>query len=145
MSDKPKKRKNSKQKGKRYELEACKVFQAAGYTAERTAQNCGRPGVFATSGEADIRVKELDRLHIEVKSGDDIRLGTKAWDAAFRQAQRDCGDKLPVVMHRVANGPWMLTFMDHAATVVLVTVVGDYRVVIACQHLNDNEERDDNV
>lgn len=86
---------NSRQKGKRGELEAARVLRAYGYDARRGQQYSG------ADGTAD--VEGLPGLHIEVKRREKLNI-----DKALEQAARDCfagelgrGRKLlPVVLHR---------------------------------------------
>ena len=78
---------NSRRKGKEGELRACEWFRARGYTAQRTQQYAGR------GGDADIVVKELPWLHIEVKNREKLNVRE-----ALDQASRDCPtDKVPIV------------------------------------------------
>ena len=88
---------NSKQKGKRGELEFVHALKALGIDARRTQQFCG------TEGTADVD-SEIDGLHWEVKRRTSI--------AAMRfieQAERDrrSGD-VPIVAMREDRGPWTL-------------------------------------
>jgi hypothetical protein len=54
---------NSRAKGKRGELEACRALAAAlRCGVERTAQYCGK------NGTADLKIEALPLLHVEVKT-----------------------------------------------------------------------------
>lgn len=61
-----KKRKNSKQKGKRIELEFVHFLQEQGFHAKRSQQYCG------ANSDADVEVVELPKFHFEVKGGQQV-------------------------------------------------------------------------
>lgn len=87
---------NSKAKGKRGELLACQALRdELGIAAARSQQFCGK------AGAADLQT-ELERVHWEVKHTERLNL----YDA-IEQAQADCGDKIPVVLHRRNRGEWL--------------------------------------
>ena len=91
---------NSKQKGKRGELEAAEMLRSVGFiNARRTAQYCG------STGQAD-DVVGVEGLHIEVKRCE--RLEITKW---IQQAERDTTDTniTPVVLHRRSREPWYVT------------------------------------
>lgn len=90
---------NSKQKGKRGELEVARILREHGFTeARRTAQFCGN------TGQAD-DVIGLDGFHIEVKRCET----TKIWDW-IHQAKNDCnGMKIPIVVFRKSREDWQVT------------------------------------
>lgn len=81
---------NSKQKGKRYELEVAHILQEHGYDARRTQQYCG-----ATDESSD--VVGLDGFHIECKHYANIGFKYE-W---LEQAIRDCNNNIPIVVHRI--------------------------------------------
>lgn len=86
---------NSKQKGKRGELEFAKELRLLGYEdARRTAQYCGNTGDAAD-------VVGVDGLHLEIKRAE--RLSIPAW---IEQAERDCKGRTPVVVFRQDWQPW---------------------------------------
>ena len=87
---------NSKQKGKRGELEAAELLRSMGFTVRRTAQYCGN------TGEAD-DLTGVEGLHIEVKRCEQVRI--MDW---VKQAERDVvGSKnIPVVIFRRSREPW---------------------------------------
>ena len=85
---------NSKAKGKRGELEAVHFLNELGFQTRRTAQYCGNTGEAAD-------VEGIDGLHLEVKRCEAVHL--KEWT---HQAERDCGDKIPVVLTRQNGEPW---------------------------------------
>lgn len=89
---------NSKQKGKRGELEVAKMLREIGFeNARRTAQYCGNTGDAAD-------VIGVDILHLEVKRAESWHL--KEWIA---QAERDAKQNepsIPAVVFRSNNEPW---------------------------------------
>lgn len=87
---------NSKQKGKVGERQACEALKEhLGIEASRSVQYCG------ANGDADI-VSSMERIWWEVKRTERFN----AYDA-IEQAQADCGDKIPVVLHRRNRGEWL--------------------------------------
>ena len=88
---------NSKQKGKKGELEFSHLLKKHGFEARRGQQYSG------TETTADI-ISELDRLHFEVKRVERLNI-----DNAIEQAVKDCGDKIPVVAHRKNRKDWLIT------------------------------------
>ena len=99
----------SRNKGKRGELEACRAFTDAGWPARRGVQRAGGPD------SPDIVIDDLPGLHVEVKRAERFNL----YDA-LAQSRRDAGDaKMPIVMHRRNDHPWVvvLSFEDFARLV----------------------------
>ena len=93
---------NSRQKGKRGELELAKKLREAGYAARRGQQYSG------TETSAD--VLGLPGIHIECKRKESLQL----YDA-LAQAKRDTGESgdLPAVFHRKNKEPWVVVmYMD---------------------------------
>lgn len=89
---------NSKQKGKRGELEVAHILQEHGFDARRTAQFCGNTGDAAD-------VIGLDGFHIEVKRCET----TKIWDW-IHQADRDHKeDSVPLVVFRKSHEKWQVS------------------------------------
>lgn len=88
---------NSKQKGKRFELELAAKLRDYGYEARRTAQYQGNTGDAAD-------VIGLPGIHIEAKHQEQMRL--YEWMA---QAVRDAKDGLPAVFHRKNNEKILVT------------------------------------
>lgn len=89
---------NSKQKGKKGELEIVHLLKEKGYTnARRTAQYCG------ANGDADIIA--LDGIHMEIKRVERLNI-----DDAIAQAVADAreGEK-PAVFHRKNRKGWLVT------------------------------------
>lgn len=79
---------NSKQKGKRYELELVRMLKTEGYEVRRTAQYCGNTGEAAD-------VIGLPGIHIEAKHVEKLNI----YDA-MAQAIHDSKGNLPTVFHR---------------------------------------------
>jgi hypothetical protein len=82
----------SRSKGARGELEVGKLIAAAGFHGARM----GRNGYSAEDVEHSI-----PNVHIEVKRTEKMLFST--W---IKQAERDCGDKTPVIVHRGNGEPW---------------------------------------
>jgi len=100
---------NSRQKGKRGELEACRFMaERTGLQWRRTAQVRGH-----TDGAADIEPCTPDQvwsaIHIEVKRTETIGIGTRELDAACEQAERDASGKPWMVLWRGSRAKWMMT------------------------------------
>lgn len=96
---------NSKQKGKKGELELAKAIRQYGYDARRSVQYNGK----AEEGQPDIL--GLPKIHVECKRTEKLNL----YDA-MEQAKRDSEgtENLPVVFHRRNNHEWLaiMTFDD---------------------------------
>lgn len=91
---------NSKQKGKRGELEfSKKIRELFDLNCRRTNQYCGQ-----SENSSDV-VSDL-RCHFEVKRVNALNLSK-----AFEQAKRDAShsQKIPVVAHRKDNEEWLIT------------------------------------
>lgn len=85
---------NSKQKGKRGELELAHLLQTYGYPAERGVQYSG------LKGNAD--VVGVDGLHIECKRNEQVRD-----DVFLQQAEHDARKgQVPIVMYRRNGEQW---------------------------------------
>lgn len=91
---------NSKQKGKRGELELVHEFRKYGYETARSVQYNGK----AEDGQPD--VVGLKGIHVECKYTNAFRLYN-----AIRQAKNDTAatgrDELPVVFHRKSREDWV--------------------------------------
>lgn len=88
---------NSRQKGKRGELEAAKVLKEYGYETRRGQQYSG------ATGDAD--VVGLPGIHLEIKRVEKLNISE-----AMKQSIRDARDgELPVVMHRKNRETWLVT------------------------------------
>lgn len=90
---------NSKQKGKRGELELAKILRGYGFDTRRTAQYNGKE----TGSLADI--VGLDGIHVEVKRVEALNI-EKAMEQAIRDAKPN---EVPCVFHRRNNCPWYVT------------------------------------
>ena len=88
---------NSRDKGKRGELQAAKVLQTYGYDARRGQQYSG------ASGDAD--VVGLPGVHIEVKRVEKLNI-SKAMQQSIRDAREG---EMPIVMHRKNKETWLVT------------------------------------
>ena len=88
---------NSRQKGKRGELELANILKDYGYMARRGQQYCG------SNGDAD--VVGLWGLHIECKRAEHLNLYE-----AIEQSKRDKKDyELASVFHRRDRKGWLVT------------------------------------
>lgn len=88
---------NSRDKGKRGELELARKLREYGYGCRRGQQYCG------ANGDAD--VVGLDGIHIECKRVERLDLY-----GAMAQAKVDARDgEMPVVMHRKNACEWLVT------------------------------------
>lgn len=88
---------NSKQKGKRGELELAQYLRQHGYHAQRGQQYKGSPE------SPDVVCAELDYLHIEVKRTERLQLYP-----ALDQSTKDAGSLIPTVFHRSNNNEWVV-------------------------------------
>ena len=88
---------NSKNKGKRGELEIAHILQKHGYDARRTAQFCGNTGDAAD-------VIGLDGFHLEVKRCET----TKIWEWIAQAENDHKADTVPLVVFRRSRSPWMV-------------------------------------
>ncbi len=88
---------NSRQKGKRGELEAARVLREYGYDTHRGVQYHGGPESPDVTG--------LPGVHLEIKRVEHLNIHD-----AIDQAKRDkAEDELAVVMHRRNNCEWLVT------------------------------------
>lgn len=88
---------NSRNKGKRGELEAAKVLKTYGYETRRGQQYSG------ASGDAD--VVGLPGVHLEIKRVEKLNISE-----AMQQSIRDARDgEMAVVMHRKNRETWLVT------------------------------------
>lgn len=89
--------KNSREKGKRGELELSKLLRDYGYDTRRGQQYCG------SNGDAD--VVGLPGIHIECKRVEKLNL-----EKAMEQAKNDANpEELPAVFHRKNREEWLVT------------------------------------
>ena len=88
---------NSREKGKRGEIELAHELERFGYAARRGRQFCG------LNGEPD--VIGVPGLHIECKRVESLNV-----EKALQQSERDARPhELPVVMHRKNRESWKVT------------------------------------
>ena len=88
---------NSRQKGKKAELELSRKLREEGYDCRRGVQYSG------ANGDAD--VVGLPGIHIECKRVERLNL-----EDAMAQSMRDAREgEIPVVMHRKTRSPWLVT------------------------------------
>ena len=92
-----KKRKNSRAKGCRGELELAKYLASKGFVARRGQQFSGSPD------SPDVVCQSLPGWHIECKRVEKGQL--YEWLA---QARRDAGKKIPLVAHRKNREDWVV-------------------------------------
>ena len=90
---------NSRDKGKRGELEAAHLLKEYGYDARRGQQYAG------SNGDPD--VVGLPDIHLEIKRVEKLNI-----DDALSQSVRDAReDEVPVVMHRKNRTEWKITML----------------------------------
>ena len=88
---------NSRRKGKEGELSLARKLREYGYDCRRGQQYSG------ANGDAD--VVGLPGIHIECKRVERLNL-----EDAMAQSRRDAREgEIPVVMHRKARCPWLVT------------------------------------
>ncbi|NLL91653.1 MAG: hypothetical protein GX222_04440 [Ruminococcaceae bacterium] len=87
---------NSRQKGKRGELELAKKLKEYGFETRRSQQFSG------IAGDGD--VVELPDIHIEVKRVERLNIYE-----AIEQAVRDAKNAIPTVFHRKNGKGWLVT------------------------------------
>ena len=94
-----KKRKNSRQKGKRGELDAAETLRRLfSWTARRTQQFKG------TSDSSDVEVAETPEAFWEVKREERLNVFK-----ALATAVAEAGSKLPILLHRRNQTEWLVT------------------------------------
>ena len=87
---------NSRQKGKRGELEAAELIRKHGFAARRGQQ-------FKGGGDSPDVVTDIDGYHFEIK-----RTETLSVYLAVAQAQHDAAPgEVPVVLHRKNKKDWL--------------------------------------
>lgn len=120
---------NSKQKGKRFELELSRKFREYGYTeSHRTAQYCGNTGDASD-------VVGLPGIHVEAKHQERMQLYD--WmEQAKHDAKESGKDVLPAVFHKRNNhkilvtmelDDWMTIFREYEAGMSLKEGADDGR------------------
>lgn len=88
---------NSRDKGKRGELELAKKLKEYGYETRRGQQYCG------SNGDAD--VVGLPGIHIECKRVEKLNL----YDAMSQAVSNAKENEMPAVFHRKNNCEWLVT------------------------------------
>ena len=88
---------NSREKGKRGELELSRLFREQGFDARRGQQYCG------ANGDAD--VVGLPGIHIECKRVERLNI----YDAMTQAKTDRKKDEVPAVFHRKNNCGWLVT------------------------------------
>ena len=91
---------NSREKGKRGELELAKTLRGYGYDARRTVQYSGKDGDGDLCG--------LPGIHIECKRNEHLNI-TDALTQSTADAMNANRGEIPVVMHRKNNERWKVT------------------------------------
>lgn len=90
---------NSRQKGKRGELDLCQSLrEVMGWTVRRSQQFCGK------AGDADLLVEEHPDLFVECKLVQSLNI-----TETVKRAVRDAGPQLPAVFHRRDREEWLVT------------------------------------
>lgn len=122
---------NSKQKGKRGELELCRELKKHGYNCRRTAQYNGKE----LDSKADI--VGMPGIHAECKRVEKLNI-----DNAMEQAVRDCKEgETPTVMHKRNSKPWLVTMLIkdwvkmHQAAEALKTLLNETDFDYVCSYM----------
>lgn len=90
---------NSKQKGKRGELELANYLKTKGLSARRGQQYSGSPD------SPDVICTDWPDIHIEVKRSEKLNI-----ENALQQSIADSGDnQIPIVVHRRNRENWKVT------------------------------------
>lgn len=90
---------NSKQKGKRGELELANYLKTKGLSARRGQQYSGSPD------SPDVICTDWPDIHIEVKRSEKLNI-----ENALQQSITDSGDnQIPIVVHRRNRENWKVT------------------------------------
>lgn len=87
--------KHSRSKGARGEREAAELLRTHGFQAHRGRQYHG-------GADSPDVVHTIPGIHIEVKRVEALHL----W-GAMDQASNDAGERVPMVLHRRNNRPWL--------------------------------------
>jgi hypothetical protein len=90
---------NSRQKGKRGELDLCQALRSVmGWTVRRSQQFCGK------AGDSDLLVEDHPDLFVECKLVQSLNV-----TATMKKAVEDAGDAIPAVFHRRDREEWLVT------------------------------------
>ena len=101
---------NSRQKGKRIELEAVKFLKSIGIECRRSQQYSGAGHDF------DIEIPDAPNLKIEVKGVSGLDLGTKLMDQYCEKAEADAPYESKAewfILWKKPRMGWRLTFINH--------------------------------
>jgi len=90
----------SRSRGQRGERLWRDQLRDAGFTAERGRQHHGRDDA------PDVVCPSLPTIHFEVKFVEKLNINN-----AIKQAIEDANKKTPVVAHKKANAPWLVTML----------------------------------
>ncbi len=97
---------NSRQKGKRSELEVAAILRDLGFEeARRSVQHSGRPAAAGAAGTPDLL--GVSGVHIEVKNR--ARYGRADLQEWLERNTEDAGSNVPIVIHKSNRIPWMAT------------------------------------
>ena len=121
---------NSRDKGKRGELEAAHFLTDAGYPASRGRQYSGRDDA------PDIVCNSLPGIHWEIKRVEQLNI-----ESALKQAEHDAGNKLPIVMHRRNGNEWKLTLRASTFAPLLGMLQGLLAQIILVESDDGKEKR----
>lgn len=94
---------SQREKGKRYEREACKLLRELGYEARRTEQYCG------ASGDSSDITTNIWGVRFEVKGGyDDVDITSKTVRDWLDKLKGECGDdEQGVALWKRSRRPWL--------------------------------------
>lgn len=114
---------NSRSKGKRGELEASKEWSRIMGGA------CRRGQQFAGGNDSPDLVHDFAGIHLEVKRTE--RGNPYSW---LKQAIADCQGKVPAVLHRRSNEPWIVVMrLDDVPRFVLEAQAGPQAAAVGCR------------
>lgn len=122
---------NSKQKGKRGELELVEALRYAGYAhARRSAQYCGN------TGDAP-DIVGIDDLHIECKRVEAFRD-----EVSLQQAENDAKkNEIPVVMYRRNHEEWKALLKLDTFMTIWTELTEEQKEKIICK-IGQNRKND---
>lgn len=125
---------NSRQKGSRVEREASAYLRKLGFAGARRSQQFK-----GDAGSFDITCEAIPNVCLEVKSREDIKLGSVVLDNALIKAAADADGKPWAVLWKRNRIAWRLTF-ETAMPWVNATVCGDEDITDALMWLNGDFE-----
>ena len=127
--------KNSRQKGARVEREAAAYLRSLGFDGARRSQQFK-----GTTDSFDITCDDLPNVRLEVKSREDIKIGSKVLDDALIKAAHDAVGKPWAVLWKRNRTCWRLSFQT-GMPFVTATVYGDADIRDALRWLNAETDR----